>query len=168
MNQQQNPYAATQVTLNEQGPLESLELADRGIRLGAVLIDMLCIGGLGVVAAILVPAMSKGGGNGGAGALIASLLFILGILALVIYNLVLLHRQGQTIGKRALGIKVVRTDGSHCALGRYIFLRILVTSLIGAIPFIGGIINLVGILLIFRASRKCLHDEIADTIVVKA
>ncbi len=166
MNQQQNPYAATQVTLNEQRPLESLELAGRGTRLGAVLIDMLCIGGLGMVAAILVPAMSKGGG--GAGALIASLLFIAGILALVIYNLVLIHRQGQTIGKRTLGIKVVRTDGSHCDLGRYIFLRILVTSLIGAIPFVGGIINLIGILLIFRDSRKCLHDEIAGTIVVKA
>ena len=36
------------------------------------------------------------------------------------------------------------------------------------VPFIGGVYALVDCLLIFRASHKCLHDNIADTIVVKA
>lgn len=166
MDQQQNPYAATQVTLNEAGALEEMELAGRFTRLGAVLIDGLCVGGFGILAAVLIPSMSKGGG--GAAVAIFSILFIVGLLALVIYNLVLVHRQGQTIGKRALGIKIVRTDGSRCSLRRYIFMRYFIPSLIGAIPVVGGLINLIGLLLIFRQSRKCLHDEIADTIVVKA
>ena len=33
---------------------------------------------------------------------------------------------------------------------------------------IGNLISLVDILLIFRSSRQCLHDQLADTIVVDA
>jgi len=36
------------------------------------------------------------------------------------------------------------------------------------VPGIGQIYSIVDALLIFRQSRKCLHDNIADTIVVKA
>ena len=36
------------------------------------------------------------------------------------------------------------------------------------VPFVGGLVSLVDALLIFRDDRRCLHDEIADTIVVTA
>ena len=45
--------------------------------------------------------------------------------------------------------------------------RNLLVQLIGAIPIAGGFINLVGILMIFRSSRRCLHDELAGTKVIK-
>lgn len=166
MDNQQNPYAATHLTLNEQGPLEAQELAGRGVRLGAVFIDMLCFAGFGILAAIVIPLFGKDGGKVIAG--ILGLVIGVAFLALLVYTLVLIYRNGQTIGKRLLHIKVVRTDGSRCTFARYFFMRIILTSLVGAIPFIGGVVNLVGLLLIFRESRKCLHDEIADTIVVKA
>ena len=37
-----------------------------------------------------------------------------------------------------------------------------------SIPVIGTVYGLLDVLLIFRASRRCLHDNIADTIVVTA
>jgi len=39
-------------------------------------------------------------------------------------------------------------------------------GLIGIIPAIGGIIQIVNILFIFRDDRKCIHDLIAGTVVV--
>jgi uncharacterized RDD family membrane protein YckC len=71
---------------------------------------------------------------------------------------------GQTIAKRALGIKVVRTDGTPVSLSRIFWLRNVVNIVLGIVPFYG----LVDVLFIFGAGRRCLHDKIADTIVVKA
>jgi uncharacterized RDD family membrane protein YckC len=78
----------------------------------------------------------------------------------------MLYRSGQTIGKRALDIAVVRSDGSPVALSRYIFLRVAPMWLLGLIPLVGRFIGLVDPLLIFGKERRCLHDLIADTIVV--
>lgn len=164
MDQQQNPYAATHLVLNEQVDFDQLELADRGVRLGATLIDVLCFAGIGILAAVVIPMMKRSG----AALAVISLILGVGFLALFVYNLILIHRNGQTIGKKVLKIKVVRSDGSRCTLGRYFFMRYLVTAILGAIPYLGVLVSLADPLMIFRESRKCLHDEIADTIVVKA
>jgi uncharacterized RDD family membrane protein YckC len=63
-----------------------------------------------------------------------------------------------------MGIKVVRKDGSKASLGRIFFLRNVVNIILAFIPLYG----LVDALLIFGESRQCIHDKIADTIVVKA
>jgi len=47
-------------------------------------------------------------------------------------------------------------------------LWLAVMGLIGAIPFLGRLVQFIDPLLIFRDSRRCLHDEIADTTVVNA
>lgn len=96
-------------------------------------------------------------------------LFVLAIvlaLAVIVVNCVMLHQSGQTIGKRALDIAVVRSNGEPVALSRYILLRVLVVGLFGAIPVVGRFVGLVDPLLIFGKERRCLHDLIADTIVV--
>ena len=71
---------------------------------------------------------------------------------------------GRSIAKKILTIKVVRSDGSPASLGRLIWLRNVVNWLISIIPLYG----LIDSLFIFGESRQCLHDKIADTIVVKA
>jgi len=81
---------------------------------------------------------------------------------------VLVYLYGQTFGKRAMGIRVVRTDGARVAFSRFIFLRWLPIAMIGSIPFVGWIASLLDPLLIFRESRRCLHDDIAGTRVVTA
>ena len=86
----------------------------------------------------------------------------------LIYSATLVFLYGQTFGKRAMGIRVVRMDGSRVAFSRFIFLRWLPVAILGAIPFVGFIVNLVDPLLIFRESRQCLHDDFANTRVVTA
>jgi uncharacterized RDD family membrane protein YckC len=97
--------------------------------------------------------------------------FYVGVLVLLIvlaFVAVLVHRNGQSIGKKLLGIKDVRTDGSRATLGRIFGLRYLVNTLLTMIPIIGGLYALVDVLMIFGSAKRCCHDYIADTIVVRA
>jgi uncharacterized RDD family membrane protein YckC len=89
-------------------------------------------------------------------------------LVLIAITTVLVHRSSQTIGKKLLGIKVVRPDGSRATLARIFWLRYLVNTLIILIPTAGGLYSLVDSLMIFGDARRCCHDHIADTIVVRA
>jgi uncharacterized RDD family membrane protein YckC len=82
-------------------------------------------------------------------------------------NLMLLHRYGQTIGKRIVRIRIVRPDGSRCSTPRLVFARWLPMTVLFVVPLLNYVIWLVDVLMIFRADVRCLHDHIADTIVVK-
>jgi uncharacterized RDD family membrane protein YckC len=95
-------------------------------------------------------------------------LYLIGIAVYVVVQLVMLHRNGQTLGKRLMAIRIVRSDGSRAGLGRIFLLRSLVPSLIGAIPLVGMFFALIDALFIFADDRRCLHDRFADTIVVDA
>ena len=116
--------------------------------------------------AITTPGLFSGGNSYKNLATIGTIV-VIALFVWLVYNLKLMHEHGQTFGKRMLGIKVVRTDGSRLGLLRWITLRILAIGLIGAIPFVGWIANVADILAIFRYSRQFLHDQIADTMVVK-
>ncbi|GLS04208.1 hypothetical protein GCM10007860_13540 [Chitiniphilus shinanonensis] len=164
-----NPYAATTVDL-QQSADDQFVLAERGTRLGAVLLDGVfgLIAGIPMIAvAIAAPALLQGGISPGAGLLAGIVIGGLLLLAFVIYNFVLVHRNGQTLGKKVLGIKIIRQDGSRCGLRRYVFIRYLPVALLSMIPFVGVIVSLLDPLLIFRQSRRCLHDDIAGTIVIR-
>lgn len=80
----------------------------------------------------------------------------------------MLARRGQTLGKMVVGIRITRTDGSAASLARLVGLRYGVGSAALVFPVLGQVYGLVDALMIFRESRRCLHDVIADTIVVKA
>ncbi len=168
-----NPYAApaaavVDVAVSEADDLESRK-ASRGKRLGASLIDglvnLLWLGP--IFAALMMRYQARL--HGMPAPSMAGLLTFLGAvlaLAILVVNCFMLYRSGQTIGKRALDIAVVRGDGSPVALSRYIFLRVLPVVLLGMIPLVGRFVGLIDPLLIFGKERRCLHDMIADTIVV--
>lgn len=90
------------------------------------------------------------------------------LIALLVVNLRLLGRQGQSLGKKWAKVRVVRADGSPASLGRLVGLRYIVNSMIGVIPMVGSVYGLIDILFIFRGDRRCIHDMIADTKVVVA
>ena len=69
-------------------------------------------------------------------------LLLLAFVALVVWNCVWLHRYGQTVGKRALGIRIVRGNGERASLGRIFGLRYLPMMILGAIPFLGPLVTL--------------------------
>lgn len=182
----QNPYQAPAAYLAEPTP-ETMEFADRGTRLGAHILDWLVFLPLGGIIGLLFfwLMMAHGTGMSWGEAWGAALNFsrgmtrdvrlLLGValgiavlfLGLVGLNLYWLHRHGQTIGKRICKIKVVRTDGSRVSLGRIIGLRWLPVAAMQMIPLVGFLVKFIDPLMIFRESYQCLHDQIADTIVVK-
>jgi uncharacterized RDD family membrane protein YckC len=102
----------------------------------------------------------------GIGSFLIQLLAGIGLFVLI--QSYLLATQGQTVGKKLLGLRIVRSNGEAVAIGRMLGLRYFLGWIITMIPFIGALFALTDALLIFRDSRKCLHDNIADTIVVKA
>ncbi len=93
---------------------------------------------------------------------------LVGALIVLAIDLILLARNGQTIGKKLLGIKVVRVDGSPVSLFRVFFLRYVCNTFLTLIPLFGSLYSLVDCLMIFGESRRTVHDRIANTIVIKA
>ncbi len=121
-----NPYAPPQAAVRDiVDPSLTSVAADRGTRLGAAILDMFIfvlmvyaplIVGAGVAGATAqqgaesVEAVRTAVGGG----------LVLGLIGLIVWStitIVLMRRNGQSIGKKATGIKVVRSDGSPASLG---------------------------------------------------
>ncbi|MDP1564161.1 MAG: RDD family protein [Pirellulaceae bacterium] len=90
----------------------------------------------------------------------------IGIGVFLALNGYLLASRGQTIGKYVLGTQIQSDDGQLMPFGSLILKRYVPLWVVSHIPWVGGIVSLVNALVIFRANRKCLHDEIAGTKVV--
>lgn len=163
-----NPFAPPTARVDDIAETEQL-LAGRGQRLGAVMIDGLIQGALYFALVYTVLPSLKPSAEVQVdmlGTLLKSL--ALGLLLFVLLQGYLLHTRGQTIGKRLLGIRILRSNGERASFARLVGLRFAVGLVITMIPLIGAVFGLLDSLLIFRESRKCLHDNIADTIVVQA
>ena len=93
---------------------------------------------------------------------------LVSMLAFAAVHAYLLVKRGQTVGKFALGIRITRPDGSLPSLGRVLGLRYFLGYATTILPVLGQVYGLIDCLTIFRSSRRCLHDVIADTIVVQA
>lgn len=99
------------------------------------------------------------------GTLLAVLLPIQALLV-YLYNVTYMHKTGQTIGKRALKIKVVRmADGA--ALDLPTARKRWVIQFLGS--FVPGGFSYANILWLLwdQPYRQCLHDKGAETVVVK-
>eukprot|EP01031_Cornospumella_fuschlensis_P001780 gene1780-biopygen1501 len=80
----------------------------------------------------------------------------------------MLVTRGQTLGKRIMDVRIVRfEDESNPGFVHVFLLRALVPGLIGALPWVGWIFTLTDVCFIFRDDRRCLHDLIAGTKVIK-
>lgn len=93
--------------------------------------------------------------------LMVCLAWLLGSSIGVVYYVYFTAFGGQTPGKMALRIKVVRTDSSSLTLGRAFYREV-----IG--KFVSGIILGIGYLMVaFDEKKQGLHDRMADTYVVR-
>jgi uncharacterized RDD family membrane protein YckC len=166
-----NPYAPPQGAVRDVAdPHADAELAERVTRLVAAILDGLIFFAMCYLPFVVVM-LSTGGFTNPEGAAandpiigVGAVLSLVGLVAWIWLTIRNVARNGQTIAKKMLGIKVVRSDGSPISLGRIFWLRNVVNTLLGIVPLYG----LIDILLIFGAERQCIHDKIADTLVVKA
>ena len=132
-------------------------LASRLERFKAAAIDNLIIY---VPAVILVSVFPKKEDIPG----IASVALGLYLLVVVLVQGGLLVARGQTIGKKLVNIQIVRSkDGQNGGFVSNVLLRAIVNSIITLIP----LYLLIDVLFIFSDTKRCLHDRLAGTIVVK-
>jgi uncharacterized RDD family membrane protein YckC len=173
-----NPYAPPVAELSAPEAIAdpTAELASLGQRLGGALFDSL-MHLLAMVPIYLsglflqVARLGRQSGNpfymythtGRAGTVSALL-----VLALMGVQAVLLTTRGQSIGKIVAGSRVVRTDGTRAPFLNVFVVRHLLAWLIAFVPKVGPFISIADVVLVFGAQRRCLHDRVAGTKVVKA
>lgn len=137
-------------------------LASRGSRLAAAILDGL------IVLASMAPGfllMSNGAGSPEEMLQKGAMAAMVGPFLLGLYYMIILTRDGQTLGKKIMKIRIVRfDDGSNPGFGRVIGRRVFLNGLLGYIPFYA----LVDVLFIFGSQQRCVHDLIAGTKVVQA
>ncbi|HEX9775296.1 MAG TPA: RDD family protein [Actinomycetota bacterium] len=151
------PGAAPAVDLTRLGgPVANAPLAEWGTRVGAYLIDAVIIVG------ILLLLLALGIATESLGPFL-----LLGSFALVsvVYKPVMEGARGQTLGKMALNIRVVRaSDAGPIGYGEA-FMRWFIMAIAGFVP-LGTLVDLLWPL--WDRYKQCLHDKVAKTIVVKA
>ncbi len=159
MREPVSPYAVSGIGTPYQGV---------GIRFVALLIDIIILGV--ITSVVTLPFQSGVSVDPATGAVSIGALFYAGIIVSfvieLLYYTLLLGRYGQSVGKMAVKIKVVKeTDGSPITYGAAFVRSILL--LIDAIPYV--IPYLLGAILIWSSDKKQrLGDRVARTVVVRA
>lgn len=179
----QNRFAPPRAHVEDmQAAAAQMVTATRGSRFLAVLVDMSPAFVVGILAAVMVPGLFAGKFDPAGSGMVAfgMLMLAFGLLSIgwLVWTIVLLYKYGQTVGKKVLGIRVVRMDGSRVSFPRFFFIRWLGMAVLGGIlggicgalhiRYVGNTIGLVDALFIFGAAHRCLHDYLADTQVVTA
>jgi uncharacterized RDD family membrane protein YckC len=168
-----NPYQAPTSDLGRADAEEvragQARLASRGSRFFASLIDFF------IQMLVIVPAQLAFGVYDGfprvqpQGPLKTAAWALSGFIIYLAFNGYLLAKNGQTIGKLLMRIRIVNyADGSKMPFSKLLLLRILPVQLVALIPVAGGFAALADALMIFRSDYRCLHDHIAGTLVVQS
>lgn len=136
-------------------------------RLGARLIDSVILFIPTFIVAFIVIAIAIDSDSDGAGVGYVLAITALGALFGILYEVTLVATRGQTLGKMATGIVIVRSDsgllpGWGKATGRW-----ALPTVLGFIPVIGGLIAFVCYLsLTWGRNHQGWHDKVAGTYVV--
>jgi len=161
-----------------------LPLAGRFRRLVATLIDAILVPALSFVLVMTTDVMEDPEDYANPG-LMVLWIFLLAVVSYLILNGYTLWRRGQTLGKWALGIAIVAASGHireggmtgedegknayvPAPLWKLICIRALFFPLLflTVVPWI-TLLPILDQALIFGKRRRCLHDFVAGTIVVR-
>lgn len=146
-------------------PLEGMPpLANRGRRLVARIIDALIVGiPVGLVMAVLLGDYDPVNNNDE-----ASAMAIAYALVYFVYEGLMLTKYGQTVGKKAMKIRVAMLENGEIPAGRPGWLRAGTYALPEIVPCCGFIFWLINVLWCTwdRPYHQCLHDKVAKTVVV--
>lgn len=163
-----NPYAPPRARVRDMAaPKAEMVMAERSSRLGAAIVDSLIFTAMVYIPIIIGTVLAGAGGDSDAGGVFALIGMLLGLGGFVVWLYMTLKQMGatgQSLAKKYFNIKVVRSDGSQATLSNLIWRRNVLNGLLGIIPLYG----LIDILFIFNENRQCIHDKIADTVVVEA
>jgi uncharacterized RDD family membrane protein YckC len=182
---EENPYSPPTTHVDPPSPLQSgvpgpHNYASLGERFAGALLDgliMIPVGlVIGFVYALISPpkvvivenfADAFNGSASGYGFAETFLIGVIGLAAYIGIQWTFWKSTGQSIGKKVMKTQIVNLDGSQADVNTIAFKRYGIMALIANVPFVGSLIYFVGVLLIFRQDRNCLHDDIAKTRVIK-
>jgi uncharacterized RDD family membrane protein YckC len=162
----ENPFRAPSSSVADVPEIGGLELAGRGHRFGAATID-----GFIEMFVVLPCAFAIGifdFAKLGQGQTIMFNVEI-GILTFASFILIqgyFLKKNGQTIGKKIVGIRIVDLDENVPGLWTLLGRRYAPIFIAQIVPIIGPFLGLVDDLFVFKSDRRCIHDHIAKTKVV--
>jgi uncharacterized RDD family membrane protein YckC len=150
---------------------EPQQLSGYGARVGAFFLDLLVVLGLQFALGFLIGIVVAAGGGKVSDDrdLFQALSIVLGLLVTLSYLTILESRKGahngQTLGKQATGIRVVRDDGQPMTFGRALLREGVGKQLLGIITlYIYLIVDYLWPL--WDRENQALHDKIASTHVV--
>ncbi|MCD6188133.1 MAG: zinc-ribbon domain-containing protein [Desulfuromusa sp.] len=155
--------SAVETEISTQAEIDVLPKAGFWIRLVAAIIDTLIVFVLQFLLGSLLALAGFATVGGGEGAVtnMAILIQLFGFVLSLTYYVFFTGYCGQTPGKMALRIKVIRCDGSSLGYGKAAFREI-------PAKFIAGIIFGIGYVMVaFDDQKQGLHDRMADTYVIK-
>ncbi|MEU8827304.1 RDD family protein [Streptomyces sp. NPDC048636] len=150
---------------DEDDPLAGMPpLAHLGRRLIARIIDALLVG----IPVGLVMAAILGGYDPVDGSARSSTVTIVYALVYFVYEGLMLTHYGQTVGKKAMKIRVAMLENGQPPVGQPGWVRAGVYALPEIVPCCGFIFWLINVLWCTwdRPYRQCLHDKAAKTVVV--
>lgn len=144
-----------------------LVLAGRGRRLVATLIDVLLVPALAIFLMLVTGVLEHAADWSDSGMPMLRV-FALGVVSYLILNVWLLWQRGQTVGKAIMGIAIVSNQSGNKAPFWRVAIRalffptlyLIVWPLAAAFPLIDQV-------LIFGKRRRCGHDYVCGTSVVK-
>ena len=173
-----NPYASPPEVKDYFGTAQSTDvLATRSERFAGAFIDglvqaILILPGSFALGVVLFATVGADNADKVENSLAAKLIgsiggFVIAAGAFLLINGYLLATRGQTVGKVLMKTKIVSDGGDQVEFGKLVLRRYLPLWLLGSIPWIGPLFGLANALAIFRKTRKCIHDDIAGTKVIK-
>lgn len=163
-----NPYAAPAVdVIDPELALPDSRLASRVQRLVAAIVD-----GVSFLPMLLPIWLAEWHGDPIAfsdGDLLSLLMSGFIWLAIAIVHGYFLVTEGASLGKKLLRIRIVTTEGERVNPAKLLILRTALPFLASGLCCcgIGPIVTLVDSLFIFGIQRRCLHDLLAGTIVIR-
>jgi uncharacterized RDD family membrane protein YckC len=142
-------------------------LAGRWARLGAYIIDSIILI-LPFVAIFVLTDSWEGAANRDYSVSEQLIYFLIGIAQYLLVNGYLLHRRGQTVGKWVLGIRIVSFNTNKILpLWKVFLVRYVPPAIVAMLPLVGVFLAIINDLFIFRKDKRCIHDHLAGTKVIK-
>lgn len=158
------PYCASckneQLLDVQSGVRSTLNLADAGRRFVALFIDGLIVGVPMMIVLIIAIAAIVTTKNENAFMVLLPFIWLWALAAMPVYEGIMLSKRGQTFGKMAMKIKVVRLDGSDITVGQAwgrAAMRAVMQSCLALVNYLPAF---------FTQEKTALHDMVASTRVV--
>lgn len=164
--QENNPYASPAADVAQPNSSDVV-LAGRLARFVGAMIDTL------ILFALLIPLLMYSGHwqlamAGQESVIDVAMMSLLSISVFLTINGYLLAKRGQTVGKIITKIRIVDNETNKLLpFVRVYGLRYLPLGVITYVGTLGSLIALVDILFVFSVDRRCLHDIIAGSKVIK-